>query len=108
MRTARVVSDGAKYQVVASINRQEMIFKKKVNRELLRKYIERAKSKYSFEVDKVSIQGYQLNMTINPADKVELARIMKSILGGFAVKYNYMNGVKGHVWYGRFESQPCE
>ncbi len=46
-----------------------------------------------------------VHMLIKPGKNNSLSNIMKSILGGFARRYNQINNLKGHVWYDRFKSR---
>lgn len=108
MRRKRITYPGAQYHVTARTNRQEMIFKNETYKTLLLEYIVRAKKKYTFEVYSLCIMGNHFHMIIKPIGNSELATIMKSILGGFAVKFNRINGYKGHVWYDRFKSRVVE
>ena len=49
--------------------------------------------------------GNHIHMIIKPMMKENLSKIMQWILSVFAVKYNKLLGITGHVWYDRFRSK---
>jgi REP element-mobilizing transposase RayT len=106
MRKPRELEDGADYHVTARSNRSEMLFEEDpCYKELLLQYVEKAKKKYDFEIQNICVMGNHIHMIIRPGKGSRLCDIMKSILGGFARRYNIINNLKGHVWYDRFKSK---
>jgi len=101
----RILRAGALYHVTARINRKEMVLDRAAIKELLLGVIKRAKAKYSFRVDNFSIMGNHIHLIIKPAQTASLSRIMQWILGVFAMAYNRLMGLTGHVWGERFRSR---
>ncbi len=104
MRKPRHLVPNAIYHVVARANRQEMIFND-LYKALFLEYIKKAKKKYTFKTYNFCIMGNHLHFDIEPLDNTDLSRVIQWILSGFAIKYNKINGYKGHVFYDRFKSK---
>ncbi len=59
----------------------------------------RAKAKYAFRLDN------HLHLIIHPIGATSLSRVMQWVLSVFAMKFNRIYNLRGHVWYDRFKSR---
>ncbi len=94
--------------MVARANRQEFIFRKDIIKELLLETVRDARKKHSFHITNLCVMGNHVHVMIRPGKGDSLSRIMQWILGVFAVRYNKVFGLNGHVWYDRFKSKVVE
>ena len=104
MRQKRVLLSGATYHVIARVNRGEYILTAPMVKTILLLTIRRAKGRYAFRVESLCIMDNHIHLMIRPQDGESLSRIMQWILSVFALRYNRILGLKGHVWYDRFKS----
>ena len=108
MRHKRKLRHGAKYHVQASANRDELILGSSELKTLFLDIVKRAKEKYKFNIENLCLMGCYLQLIIQPLKGESLSRIMQWILSVFAMKYNKLHNVKGHVFYDRFKSTIIE
>ena len=104
MRKTRELYAGAKYHVIAKINRGEFALKSPEVKELFFHIVRRARKKYSFELRSFVLMDNHIHFIIKPGKNESLSRIMQWILGVFARAFNKYFKLKGHVWYDRFKS----
>ena len=104
----RLLREGATYHVSARANRGENIFEDPVFKEILLGVIERAKEKYAFYLTAFVIMSNHFHLNIKPAEDTSLPRIMQWILSVFAMRYNKLKGLEGHVFQGRYFSRIIE
>jgi len=104
MRKRREIKSGATYKILATANRNETIFSSKNLRQIIIKKIKLAQKKYHFILYKYCILNHQLFLIIKPNSFFSISKIMQWILSSFAICYNKINNLKGHVWYDRFKS----
>jgi putative transposase len=105
MRKNRRLLEGAEYHVTARINRGEMIFLNRDDRELFIGLLKRAKRKYKFVLKNFCIMGNHVHFLIKPGPGVSLSKIMQWLLGVFAQLWNKGHGLSGHLWGDRFFSR---
>jgi len=105
MRKPRVLLKGALYHVTARINRQEMVLDPSPMKDKFLDVLKRAKVKYKFTIDNFCIMGDHIHLLIRPGIEASLSRIMQWILSVFAMTYNRLYGLTGHVWGERFRSR---
>ena len=105
MRKPRQLQDGARYHVTARVNRKEMILVNDSIKELFLKTVRRAKAKYGFRIENFCIMGNHIHFIIMPGAGESLSAIMQWILSVFAMSYNRLHNLWGHVWGSRFYSQ---
>jgi len=108
MRKPRELREGARYHVTARTNRREMILEPTVVKELLLGVIKRAKRKYRFRIENFCVMDNHFHLVILPAKNESLSAIMRWILSVFAMAYNRLLGLTGHVWGERFFSRIIE
>jgi putative transposase len=108
MRRSRELRAGARYHVTARANRKEMILDTNAMKELFLSVVKRAKKKYHFYLDNFCIMGNHFHFIIQPVRGESLSAIMQWIMSVFAMAYNRINGISGHVWGCRFFSRIIE
>jgi len=91
--------------VTARINHQEMRLDHAAMKTLFLDVIKRAKEKYSFQIENFTVMGNHFHLIIRPTNKSSLSRIMQWVMGVFAMTYNRIHCLKGHLWQGRFFSR---
>ncbi|MDH7483775.1 MAG: transposase [Spirochaetales bacterium] len=104
MRKPRQLLPGARYHVIARINRGEFLFRNVKFKELFLAILRRAKRRYRFAIETFCVMDNHVHMIIRPAAGESLSRIMQWILAVFAQHYNRIHNLFGHVWCGRFKS----
>ncbi|MBN1410635.1 MAG: transposase [Spirochaetales bacterium] len=104
MRKRRKIVNGARYHVTARANRGEFIFNSKRIKELFLKTVKRARKKYKFSITTFCIMSNHVHFIIQPMKNHSLSRIAQWILATFAINFNIIFHLKGHVWYDRFHS----
>jgi putative transposase len=108
MRKPRILLDGGIYHVTAKINRGKFIFDSDEIKYLFLDIVKRAKKKYKFSLTNFVIMNNHVHFIIEPKEKESLSRIMQWILSVFAMYYNKIHKIGGHVWWGRFWSRILE
>ena len=73
-------------------------------KELLLCVIEDAHDKYRFKLKHYTIMSNHIHMLIEPGPGTSLSKLMQWILATFAIRFNRMFNLIGHVWYDRFKS----
>ncbi|MHB9296667.1 hypothetical protein PilKf_02442 [Pillotina sp. SPG140] len=99
---------GYTYHVTFEINRWLMELKNPVIKALLIKIIAEAHRKYGFKLWNFCIMDNHVHFLITPDKDVSLSVIMKWIKMVFAIRWNKMHGVTGHVWGDRFHARVIE
>ena len=97
--------EGAEYHVTARINRGEMIFLVKEDRDLFMEFFKKAKKKFNFSIKNFCIMGNHVHLLIKPGNGASLSKIMQWLLGVFAQKWNKKHHLSGHLWGDRFFSR---
>jgi putative transposase len=105
MRQPRALRDGATYHVTARANRKEMILDSTQIKDLFLSVVKRAKSKYAFRLYNFCVMGNHYHFIIKPLRGENLSAIMRWIMSVFAMAYNRLKGLTGHVWGERFFSR---
>lgn len=105
MRKPRETREGASYHVISRTNRKEMILNSDLIKELFLRVIRRAKKKFNFSVKNFCIMGNHYHLIIKPHENESISKIMQWILGTFAMCFNKMLNLTGHVWNDRFMSK---
>ncbi len=105
MRKPRQTIEDGKYHVTARANRQEMIMQDDKIKELFYTTVARAKKKYSFSIENICIMGNHFHLIIKPGKGESISKIMQWIMSVFAMAYNKLLNIHGHVWGERFFSR---
>jgi REP element-mobilizing transposase RayT len=104
MRKPRQLVDNGRYHVIARTNRGEHMLRPTAIKQLLVWVLEKAKKKYRFRVETFCIMDNHVHMLLVVASGESLSGLMQWMLSVFAIRYNRLNDLKGHVWYDRFTS----
>ena len=70
--------------------------------------VKRAKKKYGFEVENFCVMGNHFHLILRPRIGVSLSRLMQWIMSVFAMAWNRLHQLTGHVWGERFFSRVIE
>lgn len=108
MRKARMLKTGARYHVGARTNRKEMVLDEPGMKSLFLEVVAKAKKRYAFSVENFCIMGNHYHLILRPSKGTNLSRLMQWIMSVFAMKYNQIHGLTGHVWGQRFFSRIIE
>ena len=100
-----MLQDGARYHITARANRKEMILDASPMKELFLSVVKRAKFKYKFRIENFCIMGNHFHFILQPARGESLSTIMRWIMSVFAMAYNRIRNITGHVWGSRFFSR---
>ena len=101
----RILKEGALYHVTARANRKEMILESYEIKELFLEVLRRAKDKYAFRLENFCIMGNHFHLMVRPEGTTNLSRLMQWVMSVFAIAYNRIHGLVGHVWGSRFFSR---
>jgi putative transposase len=104
MRKNREIQDGAIYHVIARANRRELILDDAETKELFLTVVKVAKKKHEFSIKNFCVMGNHVHLIVQPKIGENLSKIMQWILSVFAIRFNRLHKLVGHVWYDRFES----
>ena len=100
-----MIKEGARYHVTARANRKEMILDSGRMKDLFLEVVKRAKEKYDFRIENFCIMGNYFHFIIQPMKDASLSDIMRWIMSVFAMAWNRINHLTGHVWGERFFSR---
>jgi putative transposase len=67
--------------------------------------LKEAMKKYDFRIENLCILDNHFHMIIHPGIGQSLSSIMQWVLGVFAMRFNRILGLTGHVWGERFSSR---
>lgn len=82
-----------------------MILEHEAVKEIFLHVVKRAKARYDFRIENFCIMGNHFHFIIQPGKGECLSRIMQWILGVFAMIFNRICNLTGHVWGERFFSR---
>lgn len=104
MRKPRQLVDDGRYHVIARTNRAEYTLKSDAVKQLFVLVLEQAKTKYRFRLETFCIMDNHVHLLLVIPSGESLSGLMQWILSVFAMRFNRMHELKGHVWYDRFKS----
>ena len=104
MRKKRELIPGSRYHVIARANRKEMIFISYAQKQMFLDIIKRARKKFRFRLSNFCIMGNHVHLILMPLKGESLSKIMQWVLSVFAMAYNRILNINGHVFYDRFKS----
>jgi REP element-mobilizing transposase RayT len=108
MRKPRVLEAHAWYEVSTAVNRHEPIFLERNAVSLFNRVFREAVELFPVEVRRLRIEADRVTFFIKPADGFQLPEIMQWVKQTFAVRYNVMKRLDGHVWGDRYWSKVLE
>jgi putative transposase len=77
-------------------------------KELFLSVVKRAEEKYDFRLENLCVMGNHFYFILKPVHRENLSAIVRWIMSVFAMTYNRINGISGHVWGCRFFSRIIE
>ncbi|MDR1095906.1 MAG: transposase, partial [Spirochaetaceae bacterium] len=108
MRKPRVLEAHAWYLVTTAVNRHEPIFLERSAVSLFNRVFREAKDLFPVEARRLRVEADRVWFYIKPADGFQLPEIMQWLKQTFAVRYNVMKRLDGHVWGDRYWSKVLE
>jgi REP element-mobilizing transposase RayT len=108
MRKPRVLAAHAWYWVTTAANRHERIFLERNAVSLFNRVFREAAGLFPVEMRRLRIEADRVSFYIRPVNGFQLPEIMQWIKQTFAVRYNVMKRLDGHVWGDRYWSKVLE
>jgi REP element-mobilizing transposase RayT len=108
MRKPRALAARAWYWVTTAANRHEPIFLERNAVSLFNRVFREAETLFPVEVRCLRVEADRVSFYIKPADGFQLPEIMQWLKQTFAVRYNVMKRLDGHVWGDRYWSKVLE
>jgi REP element-mobilizing transposase RayT len=108
MRKPRELEPDAWYKVFTAVNRHEPIFLTPNAVDLFNRTLRETGELFPCEVRHLNIEPDRVSFYIKPADGFMLPFIMQWLKQTFAVRYNVMKHLDGHVWGDRYWSKVLE
>jgi hypothetical protein len=108
MRKPRVLAAHAWYWVATAANRHERIFLERNAVSLFNRVFREAGALFPVEMRRLRIEADRVSFYIRPVNGLQLPEIMQWIKQTFAVRYNVMKRLDGHVWGDRYWSKVLE
>ncbi|MDR1231214.1 MAG: transposase [Spirochaetaceae bacterium] len=105
MRALRILAASVWYFVCTAVNNREPLFWSPLERARFMRVLDEARVRYEFELRGLRFCGPWVSFYIKPADGLMLPEIMQWIKQTFAVRYNVMKGLDGHLWGDRYWSK---
>jgi putative transposase len=105
MRKPRQLREGARYHVSARANRKEMLLDSSAMKALFLEVVKRAKGKYNFRIENFCVMGNHFHFILQPLKGESLSAIMRWIMSVFAMSWNRIHKLTGHVWGERYFSR---
>jgi REP element-mobilizing transposase RayT len=102
---SRILKPDVWYKIFTLVNRHEQIFLDRDAVELFNRTLCETGERFPCEVRCLVIQAESVSFYIKPADGLQLPEIMQWLKQTFAVRYNVMKGLDGHLWGDRYWSK---
>jgi REP element-mobilizing transposase RayT len=102
---SRILVPDVWYKIFTLVNRHEQIFLDRDAVDLFNRTLCEAGERFPCEVRHLVIQADSVSFYIKPADGLQLPEIMQWLKQTFAVRYNVMKGLDGHLWGDRYWSK---
>jgi REP element-mobilizing transposase RayT len=102
---SRILVPDVWYKIFTAVNRHEPIFLDRDAVELFNLTLLEMGERFPCEVRYLVIQADSVSFYIKPADGLQLPEIMQWLKQTFAVRYNVMKGLDGHLWGDRYWSK---
>ncbi|MDR1107896.1 MAG: hypothetical protein LBL19_02555 [Spirochaetaceae bacterium] len=108
MRHLRILKPDVWYEIHTAINNREPLFRLRQALALFRRVLDETGERFVFEMAGLRLAGEWLTFYIKPADGLSLPDILKWMKQTFAVRYNRLTGLTGHIWGDRYWSMVLE
>jgi REP element-mobilizing transposase RayT len=102
---SRILKPDVWYKIFTLVNRHEQIFLDRDAVELFNRTLLETGERFPCEVRHLVIQADSVSFYIKPADGLQLPEIMQWLKQTFAVRYNVMKHLDGHLWGDRYWSK---
>jgi REP element-mobilizing transposase RayT len=102
---SRILEPDVWYKIFTLVNRHEQIFLDRDAVELFNRTLCETGERFPCEVRCLVIQADCVSFYIKPVDGLQLPEIMQWLKQTFAVRYNVMKGLDGHLWGDRYWSE---
>jgi REP element-mobilizing transposase RayT len=108
MRKPRVLAAHAWYLVSTAVNRHKPLFLERNAVSLFNRVFREAGALFPVEVRRLRVEADRVTFYIRPVNGFQLPEIMQWLKQTFAVRYNVMKRLDGHVWGDRYWSKVLE
>lgn len=105
MRSRRAMSESNVYHVISRGTGRQLIFEDDIDRLHFLDLLQQAKERYKCLVYAWCLMGNHVHLLIK-SPIPELSSCMKSICGGYALYFNRRHERVGHLFQGRYASEP--
>ncbi|MDR1232237.1 MAG: transposase [Spirochaetaceae bacterium] len=102
---SRILVHDVWYKIFTVVNRHEPIFLDRDAVELFNRTLLETGERFPCEVRHLVIQADCVSFYIKPVDGLQLPEIMQWLKQTFAVRYNVMKHLDGHLWGDRYWSK---
>jgi REP element-mobilizing transposase RayT len=102
---SRILVPDVWYKIFTAVNRHEQIFLDRDAVELFNRTLLETGERFPCEVRHLVIRADSVSFYIKPADGLQLPEIMQWLKQTFAVRYNVMKHLDGHLWGDRYWSK---
>jgi REP element-mobilizing transposase RayT len=102
---SRIIEPDIWYKIFTAVNRHEPIFQDRDAVELFNRTLLETGERFPCEVRHLVITADSVSFYIKPADGLQLPEIMQWLKQTFAVRYNVMKHLDGHLWGDRYWSK---
>jgi REP element-mobilizing transposase RayT len=102
---SRILVPDVWYKIFTAVNRHEPIFLDRDAVDLFNRTLLETEERFPCEVRHLVIQAGCVSFYIKPTDGFELPEIMQWLKQTFAVRYNVMKHLDGHLWGDRYWSK---
>ena len=109
-RPRRIASTGF-YHVVVRGNGKQLLFADNADREAFLEYVATNAKKNAIDVLAWCLMDNHVHLCLSDAEEAgidQLSEMMRGMQTAYAARFNLKTGHIGHVFQGRFESQPIE
>lgn len=106
-RIARTVSESGFYHVMARGASHQIIFEDDVDRGLFLTLLARSCEEYGIKVLAYVLMGNHFHLLVGGSLE-DISCCMKCVTGTYAARFNGRHGRCGHLFQGRFKSEPIE
>jgi REP element-mobilizing transposase RayT len=102
---SRILVPDVWYKIFTAVNRHEPIFLDRDAVDLFNRTLCETGERFPCEVRHLVISADSVSFYIKPADGLQLPEIMQWLKQTFAVRYNVMKHLDGHLWGDRYWSK---
>jgi len=102
MRKKREFVEGAFYHVTSRTNDKIRVFEDRRGRKIMLMVLEEAKKKFRFLLANFCVMPTHIHLLIKPEEGSNLDSIMQWIKTRSAIRWNFVNGSKDHMWGDRY------